>query len=1120
MNSIKYFVSILLFIAVVSPCMSVARGQIAFEDVTSTSGFTHAGETFGLSWGDFNGDGYADLWVSNHSWKPSLYLNNLGSDAGSSTAGLLSYYAFEEGSGQIAVDSSVNGNDGAINGGVVWTTGANGSNGGLEFNGADTYVDIGDIDLTDAFTISAWIKLSSLGKRMIVGKTFQTYQFYVSSAGNLVFQRNSGTSISYAAGLTTDTWYHVAVTFDTVNGMSLYLNGSLVSTNGDGSVINQNDSVTKIGATDLTAKNFFAGVIDEVRIYNRALTSQELEGLSDTETFFSNIIDQVWSSQPDDDTHGAQWIDFDNDGDQDLSEQVGNWLNNNFPHHMFVNDSGILTDQADALNIEFNFSAGRTPLWFDYDNDGLLDAFLAARIIGTVQPTLFHQTSTGFVNVNNTTGVNITVTHNGAQLSDLNGDGILEFIPNRYTYPDIVYDITTIPFTNIGSTLGIPTTYNVDDRVLADFNNDTLIDILTVSDTEDSEVVRQSSSLVEIAFTPPSTEEHGITFRATGNTLSFKVYRQIYKDPFVFIGADGHQPSDLSQTGNDPWNRHRNTFTIDMDDPANNGIKSHVVGVNRGLYIGFNTSTQLWEMYNAPVNGDFTMEVSVESDGTISDVTRINFSQLQQQINYKLLINNGSGFDDRTAENGLTDAMFPQSVVAGDFDNDMDLDIYIVNSTRIINHSNMLYENMGDGTFLPVANSGGAAGTTLGRGDSVATADYDNDGFLDLAVVNGSEFGIFSEDGPDQLFHNIGNNNNWLEIDLEGTVTNRDGIGAIVYATAGGVMQIREQNGGMHNHAQNHMRIHFGMGSNTVVDSLEVHWPSGIVQTLTNVNVNQILRIVESEGGEGTPTPVASPVITSTPTPIITSSPVSSSTPVATSTPTPVATASPVVSPTPVTTATPIASPSPSPSPIATPDVSLLAYYAFEEGSGVVAIDSSGNGNNGTINGGATWTTGANGIGGGLDFNGVDAYVDIGDIDLTNAFTIAAWVKPSVLGRDSASMIVGKTFQTYQLYISPSNRFVFQSNSATQLGYDAGLVANAWRHVAVTFNTTDGMVLYVDGSAVVTNSTTQIIGTDNVVTKIGATELVVKKFFLGTIDEVRIYDRSLTANEVQTLLNN
>ncbi|MCF6153372.1 MAG: hypothetical protein E3K38_14035 [Candidatus Kuenenia stuttgartiensis] len=1096
MTNIKHFFVGFLFVGILFSSISTAKGQIAFEEVSSNdSGFTYIGESWGLSWGDFNGDGYPDLWTSNHSTKPSLYLNNIGNSDSIPTDGLLSHYDFEEGSGLVAGDLSGNGNDGIINGGAAWIASANEKGGGLEFNGVDSYVDIGDRDLTDAFSIGAWIKISSLGKHMIIGKTFQTYQLYVSSEGKIIFQRNAATPISYNAGLVPDTWYHVAVTFDTTNGISLYLDGVLVSTNGDITVTNQNNVRTKIGAAGSTAQNFFSGAIDEVRIYNRALTSQEVEFISTPGTIFRNIIDLVWSDESWEDTHGAQWIDYDNDGDQDLSEQIGN---PNYPgHHLFINDSGVLTDQAEALGIVNTGKYGRNPLWFDYDNDRRLDALLPSG--HSRVSNLYRNTGAGFVKVNSTVGLDITPPCWGAQLADLNGDGILDLLPTYLPFPPPeIYDMTTIPFTDIRNTFNVSNTSETRDLAIADFNNDTLIDVFAVTNKKYSKVVQQDSTLVEMAFKTENWGEHGITFSATGNTLTFKVYNGFYGEEFVFIGSDGHQPSDLALVGRD-----RYAFTVPMNDSSSNGMKSHN---KRGLYIGFNTDTQLWEVTNVS-NGRIPLEIIMESDGSISNITPVGFDPTEPQLGNALLMNDGTDLINRTAELGVDDNLLSTSVVAGDFDNDMDVDVYIVNSTVVENLPNVLYENMGDGSFIRVAGAGGAEGSMFGSGDHVAVADYDNDGFLDIAITNGNELGIFSDDGPTQLFRNTGNSNNWIQIDLEGTVSNRDGIGARVFATAGGIMQVRDQNGGMHNRTQNYKRIHFGMGSHTIIDKLEVYWSSGIVQTLNDVNVNQILHIVESEGTTGTPTPM--PSVPATPTPLTSLSP----TPVPTASP--VATASPAVSPTPSTTPTATVSPAVSPAPTPTPDVNLIAYYAFEEGSGGVAVDSSGNGNDGVINGGAAWTTGANGIGGGLGFNGIDAFVDIGDIDLTDAFTIAAWIKSSVLG--SKSTILGKAFQTYQLFISPQNSILFQSNSGTQLVYDAGLVVDTWHHIAVTFNTIDGMVLYVNGVAVAANSTTAILNTNNVLTKIGATGFIPKDFFQGTIDEVRIYSRSLAAEEVQDL---
>jgi len=122
------------------------------------------------------------------------------------------------------------------------------------------------------------------------------------------------------------------------------------------------------------------------------------------------------------------------------------------------------------------------------------------------------------------------------------------------------------------------------------------------------------------------------------------------------------------------------------------------------------------------------------------------------------------------------------------------------------------------------------------------------DGDLDLFVTNGRG-GYPFNNGPDQLFRNIGNGNNWLQIDLEGTVSNRDGIGARLFAaTPDGKIQLRENGGGIHWCQQDQKRIHFGLAQNEKVSELTVYWPSGIIQKLTSVPVNQVLHVVEPHG--------------------------------------------------------------------------------------------------------------------------------------------------------------------------------------------------------------------------------------------------------------------------------
>ena len=175
----------------------------------------------------------------------------------------------------------------------------------------------------------------------------------------------------------------------------------------------------------------------------------------------------------------------------------------------------------------------------------------------------------------------------------------------------------------------------------------------------------------------------------------------------------------------------------------------------------------------------------------------------------------------------------------------MDVDLYVVTTNAAGNEPNVLYDNQGDGTFKAVTSLGDAVGSNLGIGDTVSTADYDNDGFLDLFITNGDFPLLLNRNAPYQLLKNEGNDNHWLEIDLEGVVSNRDGVGAKVYVTAGGTTQLR-QSGGMHDGVQNDSRLHFGLADNTLVDEIRIEWSSGIVQNITDVDADQILSIVET----------------------------------------------------------------------------------------------------------------------------------------------------------------------------------------------------------------------------------------------------------------------------------
>jgi hypothetical protein len=294
-------------------------------------------------------------------------------------------------------------------------------------------------------------------------------------------------------------------------------------------------------------------------------------------------------------------------------------------------------------------------------------------------------------------------------------------------------------------------------------------------------------------------------------------------------------------------------FTLDPGSIANQGIVTPYSGGPDGtVYIGYAPATQTWTfVFTMGSARQSAAYFRISSTTAVTGLTTAGLGPGDKPMSPRLMLNRPGGFIDATAAAGLSGPISGVAAVAGDFDNDMDMDIFVVNRSSVRNEPDTLYENLGNGTFRVVPVAGGAQGPVgssifggAGTGDEVVVADYDLDGYLDLFVVNG--FNIVPHDlgGPDNLFHNLASGNNWIELDLQGTISNRDGVGAKVYATVPGKTQLREQNGGYHRVAQNDARIHFGLAHNTVVD-LKVQWPSGGVDTYSNVVANRIYRVVE-----------------------------------------------------------------------------------------------------------------------------------------------------------------------------------------------------------------------------------------------------------------------------------
>ena len=568
---------------------------------------------------------------------------------------------------------------------------------------------------------------------------------------------------------------------------------------------------------------------------------------------FIDATMEVFGHQPRGDFHGAAWADFDNDGDLDLIQLEGadsgtsDLEDPQLANRFYINEDGVFEDRAIELGLGYIGSRGRNPLWFDRNNDGWLDLLQGAgkRSDGAVPATIFSQDN-GFVDLRPSLNFDLEPTRFGI-LSDLVNDNTPELITlDPYTGISI-YDSTTIE--DLTDSI-LPADYRATDFISEDFNGDLLPDLyLTRRGLSNSAFTSTSDTSFNLNL-DIEAETKGVAWETQGEitidlwTFGFN-FEEIDPED-IFIGASALNPQDLDivpPTENDTITELQ--LTLDPEDYRVAGLASFTPGVDEGLYIGYDPASTRWEMQLSTPDKDLVAAV-INSKSNITEIEAIAFNNELQPNPDILLLSGGDSLIDRTAGSGINSLRTAGvSSVAGDFDNDMDVDLYVVTTNAAGNEPNVLYDNQGDGTFKAVTNLGDAVGSNLGIGDTVTTADYNNDGFLDLFITNGDFPHLLNRNAPYQLFENQGNNNHWLEIDLEGVVSNRDGIGAKVYVSAGGITQLRQQSGGMHDGVQNDSRLHFGLADNTFVDEIRIEWSSGIVQNITDVDADQIISIVE-----------------------------------------------------------------------------------------------------------------------------------------------------------------------------------------------------------------------------------------------------------------------------------
>lgn len=226
--------------------------------------------------------------------------------------------------------------------------------------------------------------------------------------------------------------------------------------------------------------------------------------------------------------------------------------------------------------------------------------------------------------------------------------------------------------------------------------------------------------------------------------------------------------------------------------------------------------------------GDFA---DIDNDGDM-DLLLTNHDFTMQ-----LLENDGNGFfTDITAGSGLQIEGFFLQALMKDFDNDGFVDILYAGGLHGFRKGN------GDGTFTTI-NSLFPNSDTM---HSFAVGDLNNDGFLDVYASYGNGYVNADSNNPDVLWLNNGNANNYFALNLIGTESNLNAIGTRVEIYGPWGVQIREVRSGESYGINNSFQIHFGLGQETMIDEVVITWPSGIVETIEDVNANQALTVIEN----------------------------------------------------------------------------------------------------------------------------------------------------------------------------------------------------------------------------------------------------------------------------------
>jgi hypothetical protein len=463
---------------------------------------------------------------------------------------------------------------------------------------------------------------------------------------------------------------------------------------------------------------------------------------------------------------GAAWFDYNNDGNLDLYVTMRQEANKLFKN----NGDGTFTDVAGTLGVLDASHDGAGVVIADFNNDGWQDIFLA----NSNEDVLFkNNNGTSFTDITISAGFDTNDDSRGTSASwgDYDDDGYLDLYVAHHK-----------PIVDANNS-------DLQDKLYHNNGNETFTDV--------SDLLLDSGNLSGAGFIGGWTD-----YDRDGDLDIFLVNDCLMDIPVktkVFRN-DGDTHPNLS------WKFTEVSVAIGVDDCSNG------MGIAVGDY-----------------NRDGWMDVFYTDDGEVN-----------------LYKNTNGVFESQTSTAGVGGqaiAFFSWGTCFFDYDLDGWQDLFVTSgslkqASSTSPEPNMLFRNNGNGiNFDDVSDAMGMNDDARSR--TAVFGDYDNDGDPDMFIVNYAEQVILKR-------NNIDNGNHYLKVHLVGTVSNFDGIGSYLkLETPDGMTQYFETRSGSSLGGGDAIDAYFGLGSNTSILSIEVTWPSGIVQTLENLSADQYLTIQE-----------------------------------------------------------------------------------------------------------------------------------------------------------------------------------------------------------------------------------------------------------------------------------